>query len=615
MLEDFLSKLGASTRITVGVAVSPGVGLEMIEIDRLTGTVTKYSHQPLDYNHSSREITDYEQFRASLEELFEELHIQKRSNIILSVPNVHFGMISLPILLTDEAITNAIISEVEQSYIFKRQEPVVSWAEIYSNPETENRTLAYTAIQKEALDEIIAACNDIGCKLIGLENSYTSLLRALYFSSIAKVQMKDNVSWNLMVIGQNSYSIVSMFGKKIVEYYEEPLALKSFVNDEIYNAITISAQLTLAGLPANHLFIVSETDLVSAEVLSMKISVESAIKFLECNKFAQNELLPVTLNVLPKMALQITPEAIGAVVYPFCDFPLKLNMTKERDDDSLSPDESSESPRINIGNLEIELTPDFIKRISLIIGGIIIVPIIILALLLNNVLIPKEQSKLDAINTKIDDINKEIAKYSEAEKNDTFDVKSATDKILGQNRTKLAYYSAIGVSIPNKLWVTYYALNDAGKIDLQGKASDVKSIYAFYKGIKQLVNNADIRLYKLEVASDSIDDVVTNVSIAPKLYEFEITNMTVAELNPSTDASQTPGTPGGTANPQTPGATNPQQQPSQNEKKPLFPVGKPLFGPKNNNQTGGAPAASATPSSQPPNGQPLPNNLQKIEKF
>ncbi len=120
-----------------------------------------------------------------------------------------------------------------------------------------------------------------------------------------------------MIIGQNSYSIISMFEKKIMEYYEEPLALKSFVDDEIYNAIISSAQLTLSGLPANHLLIISETDLVSAEVLSMKISVEGSVKFLECNKFSQGELLPVNLNILPSLALQITPEAVGAAVYPF----------------------------------------------------------------------------------------------------------------------------------------------------------------------------------------------------------------------------------------------------------------------------------------------------------
>ena len=42
---------------------------------------------------------------------------------------------------------------------------------------------------------------------------------------------------NLMIIMQNSYAILSMVGKRPVDYFEEPLALKSFQDEEIYNAI------------------------------------------------------------------------------------------------------------------------------------------------------------------------------------------------------------------------------------------------------------------------------------------------------------------------------------------------------------------------------------------
>lgn len=592
MLENFLSKLGASTKVTVGASISPNVGLEMIEIDRLTGTVSKYAHEPLEYNHSSREINDYTQFEESLASLFNELHIPTKSNIILSIPNVHFGMINLPILLTDEAITNAIISEVEQSYIFKRQEPVVSWTEIYSNIDTENRALAYTAIQKTALEKITAACNNIGCTLIGVENSYASLLKALHFADLAKEQMGDHVTWNLMVIGQNSYSIISMLGKKMMEYYEEPLALKSFVNDEIYNAITTSAQLTLIELPANHLFVVSETDLVSAEVLSMKVIVESAVHFLECNKFVQNELLPVNLNILPNLALQISPEAIGAGIYPFSDFPLKLNMVQDKDASAASSDDLSGYMTVNIGNLEIELTPAFIKRIALILGGIIIIPIVILNLLLSKVISPKEQVKLDGISTKMDTLTKEVSKYSDAGKGNTFDLKTAVDKILMQNKTKLTYYEALGISIPNKLWITYCMLNDAGKIDLKGKSNDVESIYTFYKNLKQLVNNSDVKLYKLEIASESIDDVIADVSESSKVYAFEVTNMSEEELNPK-PVDTTPKADG--------------SQPVQEEKKSPFQLGKPLFGPKTDSTEPIPPSGGST--------EKLPSNLQKIEKF
>lgn len=611
MLESFLSKLGASTKITIGVSVSPGIGLEMIEVDRALSAVSKYANRPLDYNFSTREIMDYDQFETALEELFEELHIPKRSNIILNIPNVHFGMINLPILLTDEAITNAIISEVEQSYIFKRLEPVVSWTEIYSNVETENRTLAYTALQENALTNITERCSKIGCTLIKVENSYLSLLKTLHFSGLTKDQMKENSTWNLMVIGQNSYSILSMFEKKIMEYYEEPLALKSFVDDEIYNAIISSSQLTLAGLPANNLLIVSETDLVSAEVLSLKLNMPCSVNFLECNKFAQNEIIPVNLNVLPNVALQITPEAIGAGIYSFSDFPLKLNMmdVKSKDSDSSGTFDIAESPRITVGGLEIELTPSFIKRVSVIFGAVFILPIFILNILLGSFVLPKEQAKLDDINSRISTTNAEIEKYTKKPEVTAFDLTSAINNIVKQNTAKLDYYVALGVSIPNRLWITYYSLSGSGKVDIKGQATDVKSVYAFYKNFKGMINNSDVKLYKLEIDSSSIDSIVGDSSTSAKIYNFEITNMTEEELNPpkvGDDKSQT----GDNQNQQ--GQDNQQGQQGASDQKPLFQIGKPLFGQGGNNSSDSStpPATSTTPS-----GGELPKNLEKIEKF
>ena len=90
--------------------------------------------------------------------------------------------------------------------------------------------------------------------------------------------MKDFVTWNLMVINQNSYSVLSMAGKSVISYYEEPLALKSFSGEEVYNAIISSSTLTLTTNPANWLYIISETDLVSAEVLSKKVTSQYSFR-------------------------------------------------------------------------------------------------------------------------------------------------------------------------------------------------------------------------------------------------------------------------------------------------------------------------------------------------
>ena len=629
MIKDFLSKLGANTKITIGVSVTPGIGLEMIEIDRSTKTIMKYGCKPLEYNYSTREISDFSEFQKSLEELFNELHVPKKSNVILNMPNVQFGVISLPLLLIDEAVTNAIISEVEQSYIFKRQEPLVSWAEVSSNVDTENRTLAYTAIQQGTLDGIKAAFEEIGCTLLAIETSYASLLKTLYYSETTKEQMKDNISWNLMVIGQNNYSLFSMVGKKLIEYYEEPLALKSFVDDEIYNAITSSANLTLSSLPANYLCIVSETDLVSAEVLSMKISYEGTISFLECNKYVQNELLTVSLNILPNLALKISPESIGSAIYPFCDYPLKFNLTGEKESSSAEFLSSDGYPKVNIGSVEVEITPGFLKKVSLIFGGIIVVPAFIITFALGKFL-SAEKTKVDALQTKIKIATEEIAKYSKASsEKDAFDLGSMISKITTQNRTKLFYYSALGMSVPNKLWVQYYATSGDNGVDIKGNAADVQSVYAFYKNMKQLVNNSDIKIYKLEIPSASIDEIIGNNASTPNAYTFEITNMTPEQLNPAAaPAAGTAGQPGAPGAPASTGG---------DEKKSIFQFGNPIFGPKNPTQApanGQAPAPApapapaaapmpaptAQPAAKPlimesPKGDKLPKNLEKIEKF
>lgn len=596
MIKDFLTKLGANTKITVGVSVSPGLGLEMIEVDRVTKTVSKYGCKPLEYNYSTREIMNYEAFQEALGELFDELHIPRKSNIILSVPNIHFGIITLPLLLTDDAVSNAIISEVEQSYIFKRQEPVVSWMETTSNIDTENRTLAYSAIQQMALDGIKACCQEIGCTLVAVETAYASLFKALHYGELAKDQMKEGTTWNLMIIGQNSYSIFSMSGKKIIDYYEEPLALKSFVDDEIYNAITTSAQLTLAGLPANYIYIVSETDAVSAEVLSLKIPFEGTLKFLECNKYAQNEIIPVNLNILPNLAIKISPESIGSAIYPFSDYPMKFNLTGQEVSSagSSGSGDSGAFPRVNIGNVEVELTPDFVKKISAIIAVALAVPALIIAFALG-AFISKEQLKVDALNTRIQQASAEITKYDKAGGGGTFDPAASIQAITSQNRTKLFYYSAIGMSAPNKLWISYYTASSGNGIDIKGKANDVESVYSFYKGIKQLVTNSDIRLYKLEIASDSVDDVIGDTSSGPQYYQFEITNMTEEQLAP----------------PATNSATNPAGQPAQpgpgapsaDKMGAPQPGNKPVFGP------------SSGPPTPPTSGDQLPKNLEKIEKF
>src|SRR5699024_8840555 len=138
----------------------------------------------------------------------------------------------------------------------------------------------------------------------------SSTINALYFSGLTSEQMKDGVIWNLVIVGLGGYSICSMQGAKLVDYYEEPLALKSFDSNEIYNAISSSAQLTLMNYPANYIYVVSDTDLVSAEILASRMSGLGGITgFLENNSYRKEEFIPTSLEILPDVAAKISLEA------------------------------------------------------------------------------------------------------------------------------------------------------------------------------------------------------------------------------------------------------------------------------------------------------------------
>lgn len=532
MLNQLLSQLGGSnTKGTVGVSVSPSVGLEMIEINPKTKTVEKYACKPLDYDYSKREIADYNRFIDVLKELFEELKISPKSSIVLSLPSVHYGLISLPINLSDEGVTSAIISEVEQSsYIFKRQDPVISWTDAYNNENKENREVVYGAIQQSALDEINAACVEVGCNLIAIETAPNCLLKTLSFNQLAEEQMAPNTTWILMVINQNSYSMITMNGRSIMEYREEPLALRSFVGDEIYEAIISSAQLTLQTVVSNYLYIVSETDVVSAEVLSMKIPFDGNVKFLESNKYVQNVIMQASYNVLPNQAIKITPEVIGAGVYQYSDFPFKFNLLGQGIDANALVGDSA--PKIMIGDVEFELSSSVLKKALGIFAAIIIIPTVLIILLLNY-LMGGQQAKLDEINSQMEANKAELEGFADVDRKDEFDIKLETNTIQAYNRVKMIYYSAIGANIPPNTWLIYLKILANGKIDIIGRSQTADAVYSFYKGMKMSVINSDLRLNRLEMSADSVGNLVIEDlnSIKPKFYEFEITNLNEDDLH------------------------------------------------------------------------------------
>lgn len=530
-LNSILSQLGVGSKDTVYLSVTPGVGLELIQLDIQSKMVKNYAYRPLEYNESLRELSDIEGFKNAVAELFAELKINLKSSVVLNIPMVLFGNKELPLLLADENITEALTSEVEQSYIFKRYEPVISWIDASNSQTGDMRKLFYSAVQKDSIESIKSALSELGITLSGVEMSLTSILKALAFTGLAEEQMKENMSWNLMLITQSGYSICSMMGKNIIDYYEEPLAIKSFEGDEIYNAINASAQITLMSYPANYLYVVSETDMVSAELLSKRLQIDGIVNFWENNSFKKQDALPVSLEVLEETAHKISLEAIGIAVGSNVNMPIKFNFLSGSAAEGLI-DDPNEPVHVVLGANEFDISPNAARNIAALIAVALIVPALV-GFIIVPMVAKQKQTLLDDVNAKLQQTDAEIKRLQEAQnKQNDFDVNAEIKKVLANNRSKLMAYTALGESVPKKLWVTYFVAKDDGKIDIKGDSSNVEDIYVFFRNMKDSLINTKLRLHKLEMKTDSVDEAVTIDPNQPTDYEFEITNMTNAELNP-----------------------------------------------------------------------------------
>lgn len=530
------SNIGQQKEI-VYLSVTPGVGLEIIQLDYSSRSVKNYSCRPLEYKESMREIADIELFKTSVEELFSDLRLNvKGSNIILNLPLVLLGNKDLPLILADDAVNEALLSEVEQSYVFKRSEPLISWYDTNTNQTGDSRKLFYSAIQKNVVEEIKNAFSELGANLVGIDISLTSVLKALDFAGVAQEQLKEGITWNLMLITQNGYSICSMVGKHLVDYYEEPLAIKSFVkDDDIYDAINASAQIALLSYPANYLYIISETDMVSAEVLSAKLNADCVKIFLENNDFKKNDVIPVSLEVLDEMAHKVSLEAIGIAAGAAVNSPVQFNFFGSSAAKISSFDNPDELVHVVLGSTEFDITPNQAKLYSIIIAAILVVPLLLLFFALP-MLINGKQAKLDEINSKKQGVDAEISKISDSENsNGNFDINAEIKNVLGYNRAKLMAYMALGESVPKKLWLTYFVAKDNDKFDIKGESSNVEDVYAFYKNMKDSLINTQLRLHNLKLKSNSVDDAVMNDITNVSDYEFEVTNMDAASLDNNTD--------------------------------------------------------------------------------
>lgn len=507
----------------VYVTISPACGMEMIELDK-HGNVKSYAQTPIDYNEALREVASYDDFKASLETLFQMRNINPaKANVHLSLPTVWFGTKEgLPLLLDDNAITNIVIGELEQSFIFKRKEPMPFWFDALASSNSDSRNVFYTAIQAEAVNKIKEILTAMGATLVSVECSLFAALKGLNVTGIAAEQMQNDHSWSLMIINNSGFQMLGMQGKRILEYYEEPLPLKSYEGEEIYSAIENAAQIALMSTPSSSLVVLSETDLVSAEILAGRLQFGGQTLFVEDNEFRKEPLMEMSLNVLSDDQIKVSLHSIGAIT-PAGMMPVDVNFIAEKGKAKV------EVAVINIGSLE--LTPAKASVLAVILLAVLMTPMGI-GWWFTNDMTAKKQNESIELDNQITQLDTQLKEF-EKEKGDTsFDAVAEIERVLKNNRTKIMAYAALGESIPKNIYLTYFMTTDDGRINIKGCADSVEDVYVFFKNLKDSLIESKLRLSKLDLKASSLDTVVNStvstIDTAP--YIFEITNMNDAQL-------------------------------------------------------------------------------------
>ena len=514
------SLLGGGKRRDVYVSVSTACGLEILEVDN-SGVIRTYAQAPLDYNDAAREIASYDTFKSSLIELLQSRNIDpSKINVHLNLPTVWFGLKEgIQLLLDDNAITNIVTGELEQSYIFKRKTPVPYWFDAQISTNSDSRNVFYTAVQQEVVTEISEILTSIGAVLVSVGCSMFADLKGLYVTGLARGQMEDEgCSWSLMIINNSGFQLLSLQGKRLLEYYEEPMPLKSFEGEEAYTEIENAAQIALMNSPSTSFVIVSETNLVSAELLKERLQFGGQSVAIEDNQYRKEPLADFGLNVLPDDQVKVSLSAYGSTA------PSGL---LNQDVNFLGATEKA-AEVATIGGI----TPQIATVISLIllvvIGGILYFSAGQTEKMFNDV-----QAKSADIDTQVAQIDEQIAqKQSGSEGKTAFDPVEEIGKTLKNNRTKIMAYAALGESVPKSLYLTYFITGDDGLIDIKGCANTVEDVYVFFKNLKDSLVDSNLRVSNLGLRSGSLDKVV-NDTISPydsAPYIFEITNMTDSQM-------------------------------------------------------------------------------------
>lgn len=523
--------LNFNKNISVGVSITPELGLEVAQVDYTSGTIVKYACRQLAYDNARREIADMDIFKETLQDLLIELQIPKGSEITLNLPAIVFKVEDYPASLDGNQIQTAIEEELSKHPIFQNTEACIS-AVALPNSTIQFNKIAYTVAQKVMLIEIAMQIKELGYSLKCIDTSVNSTLNAMIYNN--RVDVAPDSNWVLLLVENNCCRIISMQGRTYVDSYEERISIGEVLGDaENYATVVNAVNPILKNLPSQRLYVISKTNVISAKILSSKLIYNAQIIHHDANNYATAPFLQVASGIDEEFANLISLDVIGAAIHKefSSESVANLNLFNESLGDIYILEQP---PVLKFGSLSFELSMANMI-VAAVLCVIVAVVVILGALIPLNTTIASKSEQVDKLNRDIE----RIQKFLDENKNISSEIFDEGDEIklgLVNNKNIYTYYSIVGTEIPKKLWLTGLSLGKYTTIE--GQADNLESVYSFFRNVKDYNPESDIKLQKLGLATNSkltvlseeaggegvfdTDSIITSMNA--DFYEFKISN-------------------------------------------------------------------------------------------
>lgn len=516
-LTDLSSLLGGQRRF-VGISITPGLGVEVICINPKEKLITNYTKMPLDYDPIQREITDYGQLKDSIENAFNQLNIEPgKCDACVVVPNVYFDIKELNCEITDEERRLALLTEVEDSFLFRGKEVAVTLCDsgYGGNEEEYTKNYIHSALDEEQLGKIRDTIEETGVNIVAIETSHSAMLRGIAHIGIAQEAIDQYMNWNVLLINNNSFAIFALSGKHLKKYVEIPLAIKSLSYEEAYQAVATAAIQNLQNFPAQRLIIVSQADNISAEILRGNIGFEGGADILDFNRYSKNCILPTTSDVMAEDKAHITLNAVGASLYKENDFGIQL--------DFLNGEKAlPEFVPIPIMGKQHDIPVKIVAKILGALAIIIYGSMWLLTTTATNLTTKFEDEKASA-ESQITTLQGQITSLQK-----TATVKNIDDlsvEVLQGNKEVLSAFTSIATDIPKNVWLTNFETKAGDQVFLEGMSLGIKDVYSYYRNLKTTNPSSTVELKQLKIITDILTNSFDAESNEKRVYFFEISNM------------------------------------------------------------------------------------------